>query len=125
MSRAIFVLVTSPQYVVFTPDEFSAASHAEVYPTAYIYKVEPTCVDVPISLSPIFGKSQGERFGDWPDREIKVNDNVRILKYPEDSADGYGRVVSIHAGKYWVSNLNQPYCGSFSGLLSEKEIKKS
>jgi len=57
--------------------------------------------------------------------KIKVGDHVRLYKYPELSADGYGRVIKkADDGRFWVSTINMPYAGSVSGWFKRSEIEK-
>ena len=57
--------------------------------------------------------------------KFKVNDHVRILKYSENSPDGYGRVCAVYKDKtYWITNLNSPYAGSISKVFNEKDLGK-
>ena len=55
---------------------------------------------------------------------FKTNDVVRIKKYPEDSADGYGRVDMINhtTGKIRVVNMNMPFCGSVCDWFNPEEL---
>jgi hypothetical protein len=60
---------------------------------------------------------------------LKVNDRVRILAYPEEGINGYGRIQMIDRRrkkkKYWVVNFNMPFQGSISDYFSEEELRKA
>jgi len=61
-------------------------------------------------------------------KKIEVNDHVRILAYPEDGINGYGRIQMIDRRSkkpYWVVNGNMPFQGDVSDFFSEKEIRKA
>ncbi len=56
---------------------------------------------------------------------FKVNDYVRIKKYPKNGSDGYGRVVGILPdGRYWVSNMNMPFCGNVNDYFQEQDLEQ-
>lgn len=57
---------------------------------------------------------------------LDIGDHVRILIYPEDSPNGYGRIVGRGVdGCYYVTNLNMPYQGTLINepFHSEELIK--
>ncbi len=57
--------------------------------------------------------------------KFKVNDHVRILAYPEDSINAYGRVQLVRERgekRYWVVNMNMPYSGTVSDYFNASEL---
>lgn len=54
---------------------------------------------------------------------MKINDFVKIKKYPKGHPDERGRVVYISARGYYVSTMNQPFCGSVCRWFSEDELE--
>ena len=49
---------------------------------------------------------------------LMVNDHVRLLEFPEDSINGYGRIEHIFPdGKLRIVNLNMPYSGTLSNYV--------
>lgn len=55
--------------------------------------------------------------------EIKPKDIVLIKKYKDDPVNKYGKVESIIGQRYWVTNLNQPFCGTISDFFFENELE--
>ena len=54
--------------------------------------------------------------------EIKINDSVRINRFPADHMNGLARVVGFktvdgEAIGVYVSNGNMPYAGTFCGVF--------
>jgi hypothetical protein len=47
-------------------------------------------------------------------RKVKVNDVVTITTEKEDSPDRRARVLEVFKDGVYVSNLNMPFCGTFS-----------
>lgn len=45
---------------------------------------------------------------------MKINDIVRLLPYPEDSINGYGRITYIDENTVIISNMNMPFQGTFA-----------
>ena len=55
---------------------------------------------------------------------MKVNDTVRIKKYPKGSINEKGRVQSIREdGLVWVVNLNMPFSGTVSAHFKPEELE--
>lgn len=57
--------------------------------------------------------------------KIKINDTVRILKYPKHDINAYGRVNGISKGlpvKFHIVNMNMPFSGTISGWFLKSEI---
>ena len=59
--------------------------------------------------------SSGERF--------KMHDTVRIIQFPEEHINAYGRVDDVHMdGRVWVENFNQPWSGTISQWFKPDEL---
>ena len=60
--------------------------------------------------------------------KFKQFEHVRIKQYPENDINTYGMIQSIiKHGKnvrYWVTNMNIPYCGTISEFFTETELQK-
>jgi hypothetical protein len=56
---------------------------------------------------------------------LKIGDTVRIKKYV-GTINEYAKVVGEKRadGKYWVANMNMPFCGSVSGFFKETDLEK-
>ena len=51
--------------------------------------------------------------------KYKVNDHVRLLKYPSDSINSHARIVHIYSDKrVWLANENMPYSGTISMIVT-------
>ncbi len=56
-------------------------------------------------------------------RELKVNDEVMIKRYKDNPDNKYGRITTIKDGRYHVSNMNMPYCGSVCNWFDRDELE--
>ena len=58
--------------------------------------------------------------------KFKVNQHVRILMYPEDGINGYGRIESYSKDidLYRVVNMNMPYQGTVHDWFSTYELEE-
>lgn len=50
-------------------------------------------------------------------KRIRVNDFVRLPKFPEDHPNAMARVVDVRGEIVVVSNLNQPFQGTLANVL--------
>jgi hypothetical protein len=58
-------------------------------------------------------------------KEYKINDHVRIIKYPENDINGYARINTIFPdGRVWLTNTNMPYQGTISEIFTKEEFKE-
>jgi hypothetical protein len=57
--------------------------------------------------------------------KFKTNDVAYIKAYKNDPDNCKGRVVTVFDdGRFWVSNLNMPFCGSVSEIFTADELEK-
>tara|TARA_R100000789_G_C2879489_1_gene114009 strand:- start:237 stop:443 length:207 start_codon:yes stop_codon:yes gene_type:complete len=58
-------------------------------------------------------------------KEYKVNDRVRIIKYPKNDINGYARINFIFPdGRVWLTNINMPYQGTISEIFTKEEFEE-
>lgn len=55
---------------------------------------------------------------------FKRNDVVRVLNENESSCNAYAIVRSVYEnGEVWITNLNSPFYGTISDIVSPTEIE--
>jgi len=58
-------------------------------------------------------------------KKAKVNDSVRLLDYPKEDINEYAKVKAVYEdGRVWVANLNMPYMGTISKIVSKNEFER-
>ena len=58
-------------------------------------------------------------------KKVKEGDDVRLLVHPEDDINSNVKVNKIYYGtKVWISNLNMPYQGTISLIITKKEFEE-
>lgn len=54
----------------------------------------------------------------------KINDSVRLYDFPKGHINEEARVVNIYPDKsVWIANVNMPFCGTISEILTQKEFE--
>jgi hypothetical protein len=62
---------------------------------------------------------------DLNETQFRVNETVRLIKYPESHMNSLAKVESIYDdGSIWIVNLNMPFAGTISKIYTPKMIKK-
>lgn len=57
--------------------------------------------------------------------EFREGQHVRILKYPKGHANAEARINAAYPdGRVWITNLNMPYQGTISKILSPTEAQQ-
>lgn len=57
--------------------------------------------------------------------KYKLYQTVRVKAMPKGSADEYAAIRGIYKnGTYWISNLNMPFSGSISEIVTADEIER-
>lgn len=58
-------------------------------------------------------------------KKIKINQHVRLIEYPAGDINEYAVIKHIYSdGTIWLANLNMPYVGTISEVVSKKRFKE-